>query len=121
VSGASGFGLGLGLALTALGLTLALLPGALLATMAELSGSRERGELWTRLGCVALTAGVLVLALLGFWTEWAGPAAGGPGALTAFWSATSMLRWALVGLLLGCAALVAMVLVSMGGKARGPR
>jgi hypothetical protein len=116
VSGASGFLLGLGLTLAALGLCLALLARPLLATMAELSGTRERGELWTRLGCVALTAGVLLLALLGFWTAWAGD---GPGPLEAFWSAASMLRWALVGLLLGCAALVGMVLVSMGLQISG--
>jgi hypothetical protein len=119
VSGSTGFLIGFGLALASLGLALALLPRPLLATMTELSGTRERGELWTRLGCVALTAGVLLFALLGFWTEWANPAGGPPGPLEAFWSAASTLRWALIGLLLGCAALAGMVLASMALQVSG--
>jgi hypothetical protein len=118
-------GVGLGATALLLAVVLALLLRPLSASLAELCGAKERGDFWTALSGVSLTAGTLLVSLLGFWWEEAGHVvrAGQPSADPAalFWSSVAMLRWTVAAMLAGLTAIAAMLLAFTARLARDVR
>jgi hypothetical protein len=116
---------GLGATALLLAVVLALLLSPLSASLTELCGAKERGDFWTALSGVSLTAGTLVLSLLGFWWEQTGHAgrAGQPSVDPAahFWSSLVMLRCTIVAMLAGLTTIAAMLLAFTARLADGVR
>jgi hypothetical protein len=92
---------------------LALLLRPLAAVLAELCGTKQRGDCWTAVSAVSWVAGSLLVGLLGFWWGECHPpvlrGADATGTAALIWSSATMVRWTLAGMLAGVTVIAALI------------